>query len=157
MPEKTETTAGAAEVSTRRKRPLLLWLSLAASICIIALALGLGLGLGLKHASTTAADDSLGPGKPPISWKRDAQDYILPQSFDKQAASTTRKFTFNLTEIPDGAPDGYSRRILLINGKFPGPVIEANEGDRIVVHVNNQMTIPSTMHWHGQYQNGISI
>ena len=126
------------------------WWFFAAVVCI-ALALGLGLGLGLKHSTV----DELKSNKSPITWRRDPSEYIL-QKFDT-GPPVTRNYTFNLTEIPDGAPDGYSRRLLLINGQFPGPVIEANEGDRIVVQVNNQMTIPSTIHWHGQYQNGIPL
>lgn len=118
-------------------------------VVCIALALGLGLGLGLKRSSV----NELTSNKSPITWRRDPSEYIL-QKFDT-GPPVTRNYTFNLTEIPDGAPDGYSRRLLLINGQFPGPVIEANEGDRIVVQVNNQMTIPSAIHWHGQYQNGI--
>lgn len=116
----------------------------------LALALALGLGLGLKKKSNA----SLANTKPSLSWKRDPQDYILSNTFDTKAPNTTRTYTFNLTEIPDGAPDGVSKRMLLVNGKFPGPVIEANEGDRLVVHVNNYMTLPSAIHWHGQYQNG---
>jgi FtsP/CotA-like multicopper oxidase with cupredoxin domain len=154
MAEKVGQTVQAQDTPTAsRKRPLLLWILLAVSICIVALALGLGLGLGLKHNSTDETTE-LAPGKPPITWKRGPNAYVLPPTFDNQAEPTTRSFTFNLSEIPDGAPDGYSRRLLLINGQFPGPVVEANEGDRVVVQVNNQMTIPATIHWHGQYQNG---
>jgi FtsP/CotA-like multicopper oxidase with cupredoxin domain len=45
--------------------------------------------------------------------------------------------------------------MLFINGKFPGPLIEANRGDRLIVNVTNLLRENSTtMHWHGQYQNG---
>ena len=30
--------------------------------------------------------------------------------------------------------------MLVINGQFPGPLIEANEGDTIVVHVHNALS-----------------
>ena len=119
-------------------------------VVVLTLVLGLGLGLGLKKASSASLTNT----KPPLTWKRNPQDYILSNTFDTKAPNTTRTYTFNLTEIPDGAPDGVSKRMLLVNGKFPGPVIEANEGDRLVVHVNNYMTLPSAIHWHGQYQNG---
>jgi FtsP/CotA-like multicopper oxidase with cupredoxin domain len=29
---------------------------------------------------------------------------------------------------------------MVINGQFPGPLIEANEGDTIVVNVHNEMS-----------------
>ncbi|KAK3115509.1 hypothetical protein LTR53_005045 [Teratosphaeriaceae sp. CCFEE 6253] len=38
---------------------------------------------------------------------------------------------------------------------MPGPLIEANWGDTIIVHVKNSMqNNGSTVHWHGQRQNG---
>jgi FtsP/CotA-like multicopper oxidase with cupredoxin domain len=126
-------------------------LLIAIFLLVLVLTLGLGLGLGLKKKNS----ETLTNTKPPQSWRRDPQDYVLSNSFDTKAPSTTRTYTLNLTEIPNGAPDGVSRRLLLINGQFPGPVIEVNEGDQLVVHVNNFMTLPSAIHWHGQYQNGI--
>jgi hypothetical protein len=50
------------------------------------------------------------------------------------------------------APDGYQRDVLLVNGAFPGPLIEANWGDTIVVDVHNDITNPeegTSIHWHG--------
>lgn len=47
--------------------------------------------------------------------------------------------------------------MLLINGGFPGPVIEANWGDTIQVTVHNNITGPeegTTLHWHGFLQQG---
>ncbi|KAJ4298794.1 hypothetical protein N0V88_003827 [Collariella sp. IMI 366227] len=53
------------------------------------------------------------------------------------------------------APDGYERDVLLVNGAFPGPLIEANWGDWIVVDVYNNITGPeegTAIHWHGFLQ-----
>jgi FtsP/CotA-like multicopper oxidase with cupredoxin domain len=53
------------------------------------------------------------------------------------------------------APDGYTRDVLLVNGAFPGPLIEANWGDTIVVNVHNNITNPedgTAIHWHGFLQ-----
>ncbi|KAF8943046.1 hypothetical protein BGZ47_005845 [Haplosporangium gracile] len=44
--------------------------------------------------------------------------------------------------------------MLLVNGKFPGPMVEANTGDRIVVKVTNNMVNGTAIHWHGMFQNG---
>lgn len=55
------------------------------------------------------------------------------------------------------APDGYQRDVLLVNGAFPGPLIEANWGDTIQVTVHNNITGPeegTALHWHGFLQNG---
>lgn len=64
--------------------------------------------------------------------------------------------TYNFT-ISRGtlAPDGYSRDVLLVNGGFPGPTIEANWGDTIQVTLNNNITGPeegTALHWHGFLQ-----
>ncbi|QRV84926.1 Multicopper oxidase [Ceratobasidium sp. AG-Ba] len=53
-----------------------------------------------------------------------------------------------------GAPDGYYRPMLVVNGQYPGPLIEANEGDTIVVNVQNDMSVGTTIHWHGISQKG---
>ena len=53
------------------------------------------------------------------------------------------------------APDGYQRHVLLINGQFPGPTIEANWGDTIQVNVHNEISGPDegvALHWHGLLQ-----
>ncbi|KAK0749196.1 laccase with copper binding domain [Schizothecium vesticola] len=55
------------------------------------------------------------------------------------------------------APDGYERDVLLVNGAFPGPLIEVNWGDKVVVHVHNNITGPeegTAIHWHGLLQQG---
>src|SRR5271170_942802 len=153
MAAKNETPVEAA-IKPQKK-----WLSrtvvfLLVGVVVIVLALSLGLGLGLGLKKTGNSNNNLESTQPPISWGRDPQDYVLSNSFDKNAPNTTRTYTLNLTEIPDGAPDGVSVRMLLVNGQFPGPVIEANEGDQLLVEVNNFMTLPSAIHWHGQFQNG---
>ncbi|GAA5908699.1 hypothetical protein JCM5296_002680 [Sporobolomyces johnsonii] len=74
--------------------------------------------------------------------------------------------TWNISDVPrirehywtiseaTGAPDGFERTMLVVNDQFPGPLIEANEGDTIVVHVQNLLPQPVTIHWHGLAQNG---
>ena len=92
--------------------------------------------------------------------------------------------SYNSTELPrervfdwtveraEQSPDGIPRLMYTINGQFPGPIIEATEGDTVVVRVRNHIydnfTIPPpplssqrddvhpdgtdrkfTFHWHG--------
>ncbi|KAJ5679257.1 hypothetical protein N7462_007501 [Penicillium macrosclerotiorum] len=53
------------------------------------------------------------------------------------------------------APDGYERQVLVFNGTYPGPVIEADWGDNVIVHVSNKLTDNGTsIHWHGIRQLG---
>lgn len=40
-------------------------------------------------------------------------------------------------------------------GQYPGPTIEANEGDTIIVNVKNKLPkVGTSIHWHGLFQNG---
>lgn len=49
---------------------------------------------------------------------------------------------------------GVNRTMLLINDRFPGPLIRMNRGDRLLVNVTNNMSNATTIHWHGMFQNG---
>jgi FtsP/CotA-like multicopper oxidase with cupredoxin domain len=44
--------------------------------------------------------------------------------------------------------------MLLINNQYPGPLVECNEGDTIVVHVENRASNATAIHFHGMFQNG---
>jgi len=46
--------------------------------------------------------------------------------------------------------DGVSRTVYLINGQQPGPLIVADEGDDLEVFVQNNLTVETTIHWHGK-------
>ncbi|KAL4899005.1 hypothetical protein BDW74DRAFT_171840 [Aspergillus multicolor] len=53
------------------------------------------------------------------------------------------------------APDGYPRQVLVFNDTLPGPLIEANWGDELVIHVTNGLEHNGTaVHWHGIWQRG---
>ncbi|KAG4147857.1 hypothetical protein ERO13_D05G249400v2 [Gossypium hirsutum] len=45
-----------------------------------------------------------------------------------------------------------AKKILTVNGQFPGPTIEAQHGDTIYVNVYNQGKQNITIHWHGVLQ-----
>lgn len=61
-----------------------------------------------------------------------------------------RKFELTLT-WEKHAPDGFEREMALINGGFPGPLMEINEGDDVEVLVHNKMPYNTTIHFHGRY------
>lgn len=53
------------------------------------------------------------------------------------------------------APDGFARPVIGINGEWPCPTIDVNNGDTVVVNVYNGLGNQSTgLHWHGIHQNG---
>ncbi|OEL17849.1 Laccase-14 [Dichanthelium oligosanthes] len=47
---------------------------------------------------------------------------------------------------------GHSQVITAVNGQFPGPKIEARDGDTVIVHVVNGSPYNITIHWHGILQ-----
>jgi len=40
----------------------------------------------------------------------------------------------------------------VVNGQFPGPPVEATEGDTVIVHLVNESPFEITIHWHGVKQ-----
>ncbi|KAF4507294.1 hypothetical protein G6O67_005951 [Ophiocordyceps sinensis] len=71
------------------------------------------------------------------------------------AAAATITHHFNITWVranPDGA---FERPVIGINGQWPIPRIDADVGDRIVIHVDNQLRNQTTsLHFHGLFMNG---
>ncbi|CAK5284939.1 unnamed protein product [Mycena citricolor] len=59
------------------------------------------------------------------------------------------------------APDGVPRAAVLAGGTFPGPLITGDIGDNFQITVVDQqqdirMLEPTSIHWHGLFQNGTS-
>ncbi|KAH7031100.1 Cupredoxin [Microdochium trichocladiopsis] len=82
-----------------------------------------------------------------------ASELNLDTEFKRTQLNTTsgavREYTFNITQAL-AAPDGFTKPMILVNGQSPGPLIEANTGDTLRVHVHNHMSSTSTtIHWHG--------
>lgn len=60
-----------------------------------------------------------------------------------------KKYSIKLT-WEDGAPNGQAvRKMIKMNGSFPGPNIVVDEGDWLEVTVTNEMPFNTTIHWHG--------
>lgn len=86
-------------------------------------------------------------------FRRPATDYILDPNWNFKAASTVREYNWKVVDIV-GNPDGVFRPMVTINGQFPGPMIECNEGDTLVIEVENQSVNATSLHFHGIFQNG---
>ncbi|KAI0092237.1 multicopper oxidase 2A [Irpex rosettiformis] len=128
-------------------------------VVILALGLGLGLGLGLRNHSHSASPpqnvSSSGTGTTNSSnllplLATPPNNFVLGTI--KGQPPQTRFYNFTISKV-QGAPDGVSKPMLVANGIFPGPTIEANQGDRIVVNVTNNLDTRTAIHWHGLYQN----
>ena len=60
-----------------------------------------------------------------------------------------RTYELELTE-EEISPDGTPKLAKLINGKYPGELIEACWGDTLIINVKNSLpTNGTTIHWHG--------
>ncbi|CAE7115185.1 unnamed protein product [Rhizoctonia solani] len=82
------------------------------------------------------------------------EQLTLSPDFKITDEPTTREYNFTIS-MREGAPDGFYRQMLVVNGQYPGPTIEANEGDTIIVHVKNEIpNLGTSLHWHGLFQNG---
>ncbi|KAG9243496.1 Cupredoxin [Calycina marina] len=73
---------------------------------------------------------------------------------DPPTTGMIRRYDFTISRGTI-SPDGYQKDALLVNGIFPGPMIEANWGDTIQVTMHNRITGPEEgtgLHWHGILQ-----
>lgn len=52
--------------------------------------------------------------------------------------------------------DGRVTQFIAINNRLPGPAIKVCKGDLIIVEVQNELLDPTTIHWHGIYQDDTS-
>ncbi|XP_022929401.1 laccase-11-like [Cucurbita moschata] len=74
-------------------------------------------------------------------------------SFSVEAAIKRYQFDVQVQNISRLC---HAKPIVTINGRFPGPTIYVQEGDRVLVNVTNHAQYNMSIHWHGlkQYRNG---
>ncbi|GLJ17035.1 hypothetical protein SUGI_0294720 [Cryptomeria japonica] len=75
--------------------------------------------------------------------------FILVAPWMASAAIVNHNFTIgtqNVTRLCN------TQTIVTVNGQFPGPTIEVQEGDNLVVEVTNSGPYNVTIHWHGVKQ-----
>ncbi|KAF2110063.1 putative multicopper oxidase, type 1 [Lophiotrema nucula] len=107
----------------------------------------------ILHSFFASRKTSTTPSELKTAILRPEEDYILDPEWKFDAGPAMREYRWTITDA-ELNPDGVYRPMILINGMFPGPLIECNEGDSIVVHVHNEATNATSIHWHGLYQNG---
>ncbi|KAK9464589.1 Cupredoxin [Lipomyces arxii] len=134
------------------------WILVGVAVLVIA-AIALGMGIGLRRYQNSS--NGLGSPTGGSTWNDDwrlntGTEYRVSKNWNSSAPLTTRVYNFTVSEV-SGWPDGYNRSLTVVNGKFPGPLIEANMGDRLVVNVVNQGLNPTTIHFHGLYQNSTNF
>ncbi len=98
------------------------------------------------YARTVDPDDDYAPGRP-------GDDYT-PVSVPNGAALPFRivegakVFHLVAQDVFHEFAPGLKARCMGYNGRTPGPVIEAVEGDLIRVYVTNKLSVATTIHWH---------
>ncbi|XP_019191200.1 PREDICTED: laccase-22-like [Ipomoea nil] len=78
-------------------------------------------------------------------------------TFPVSVESMIRHYKFTV-EMKNTSRLCASKPIVVVNGKFPGPVLYAREGDTVVVRVANHVQENVSIHWHGvkQFRTGWS-
>lgn len=140
----------------RKRLPLVIGI-LAGVVVILALVLGLVFGLRARPNNASSgpfipSSDYFGPGSK-SAYGNVSELFLSNNNFKISSTPTVREYNWTISQMV-AAVDGVPRQVLTVNGQYPGPLIEANKGDTIVVHVNNQMVNGTSIHWHGMFQNG---
>ncbi len=86
-------------------------------------------------------------------FRRPDSAYVLDPNWDYHATPKVRTYNWVIQDIVAN-PDGVFRPMITINGKFPGEMIRCNDGDTVIVNVENQAVNATSIHWHGIFQNG---
>ena len=83
-------------------------------------------------------------------------DYSIDTDWYNEVPDTDRpprEYWLELVEA-EVSPDGFPRMAMTVNGTIPGPTIEADWGDELIIHVTNHLDVNGTsIHWHGLRQN----
>ena len=89
------------------------------------------------------------------NWRLDtANNYTSNLEYWRNDYNTTkdRHYYFNITSLLKIDANGAIRNLTVINDQYPGPLIEANSGDTIYLHVLNKMDDePVSFHLHGLF------
>lgn len=80
--------------------------------------------------------------------------FLLAITFPSPGQGAKVHYNLTVSEATT-APDGVTRlSTLWFNSQYPGPLITAKSGDILHVHVHNNLSDPTSVHWHGFFQNG---
>lgn len=94
----------------------------------------------------------LSPGAAALCWALPLALPLLVAGLD-DVGDAPRRYEYTIT-WDKGSPDGFEREMAFVNGQFPGPLIEANQGDNLEIVVTNNMPMNTTIHFHGIKQIG---
>ena len=70
------------------------------------------------------------------------------------ASAETRHFAMSIDDTIITLVDKQTFHVFAFNGQVPGPLLHVTEGDDLEIEVENNTTLPHTVHWHGMFQRG---
>lgn len=71
------------------------------------------------------------------------------QPLQPKMVGGVKVFEVTTTELDWEVTSGVRRKAMAFNGQVPGPTIRVTEGDRVRVILHNQMSEPTSIHFHG--------
>jgi FtsP/CotA-like multicopper oxidase with cupredoxin domain len=102
-----------------------------------------------SYSGGSAARPALPPGLP----ERDYRPVLVPNgaTLPFSVVDGVKVFHLIAEEIEHRFADGLTARLWGYNGRSPGPVIEAVEGERVRFYVTNRLPAATTVHFHGLF------
>ncbi len=76
--------------------------------------------------------------------------FVAPTVF-RNISTLPRTVEINLTAAPAriSLRPGVTTDAFAYNGQIPGPTLDIREGDHVIIHFQNNLSEPTTVHWHG--------
>lgn len=82
----------------------------------------------------------------PLGWDEGIR---VNEAVDMNPAPNVVEVALTATVTPMEIQPGLTTPMWTYNGSLPGPLIKAKVGDRVIVHFKNDLSEPTTVHWHG--------
>ena len=73
----------------------------------------------------------------------------VPLPWEGHASGQVREFHLAVNRVQWELAPGKLVEAYAYNGQVPGPELRVTEGDTVRVTVDNQLDVPTTVHWHG--------
>ena len=103
----------------------------------------------LLGAATTAVFSFKLPRSLAFAAERFASPLKVPALIEGNPGEGGKLFELGIQAGTTKFLPGVSTPTLGINGAYLGPTIKCRAGDRVTFRVKNNLTEPSTLHWHG--------
>ncbi len=117
---------------------------------LLARAARIGVALcGLSLAAASCGDEPAGPVTEQPKDELDNSALELVRAVDENEDPGVFELTLTASETTKAFAMSPATPVWAYNGSVPGPLVEANVGDRLVVHFRNDLPEETTIHWHG--------